>query len=831
MHYYTNIQRYKDFILAKGVKNGEKYIKRLKYEPTLYIPTNKQTPHKSIAGEYLQSKKFGSPSHARHWKKQYDNTGIDIHGLEQWEYTYIAETYPSDIEFDIKSINILNIDIECECEGGFPEPTVAEERVNAITMKLFGHKETHVIGIDNFDYKNDDPNVIYHKTRHEKELLLEFMRIWDELEPDVVTGWNVETFDIAYLVNRIWKLFDWDTVKKLSPHELITSREWLYMGQKKMISYNISGVAILDYLEMYKKFTYKTRETYRLDHIAEVELGKRKIDYSEFGAMHLFYRNDYQKFLDYNIRDTELVEQLDDKLQLMELVITMAYQAKCNYEDVFGSVRYWDLIIYNFLKKRGVVPPPKKLSQDSRIVGAYVKEPQVGQHKWVMSFDLNSLYPHLIMQYNMSPDTYQRKIFNQDISVAKLLEGEVDTSMLTNTTVTPNGALFRTDKQGFLPELLEEMYDQRVLFKNKMIEKQKELETIDKNDLVKRKECEYEIVKYNNNQMVRKISLNSCYGALGNQYFRYFNREIAEGITTSGQLSIKWVERAVNQFLNKLLETDKDYVVAIDTDSIYVTFEDLVERVKPKNPVDFLDTIAKEKLEPMINSNYEELSSYMNAYQNKMEMGREVIADKGIWTAKKRYILNVHDSEGVRYNTPKLKMMGIETAKSSTPMWCRKKLEEGIRTLMNGTENDVHEFIESSRLEFSKLPIEEVSFPRGVSDIKKYYNAASIYNKGTPIHVRGSLLYNNYLYKYNIDKKYPVIQNGEKIKFCYMKLPNIMNENVISFVSALPKEFELEQYIDYDLQFQKSFVEPLGVILDKIGWTTEPVSTLESFFG
>jgi DNA polymerase elongation subunit (family B) len=831
MHYYTNIQRYKDFILAKGVKNGEKYIKRLKYEPTLYIPTNKQTPHKSIAGEYLQSKKFGSPSHARHWKKQYDNTGIDIHGLEQWEYTYIAETYPSDIEFDIKSINILNIDIECECEGGFPEPTVAEERVNAITMKLFGHKETHVIGIDNFDYKNDDPNVIYHKTRHEKELLLEFMRIWDELEPDVVTGWNVETFDIAYLVNRIWKLFDWDTVKKLSPHELITSREWLYMGQKKMISYNISGVAILDYLEMYKKFTYKTRETYRLDHIAEVELGKRKIDYSEFGAMHLFYRNDYQKFLDYNIRDTELVEQLDDKLQLMELVITMAYQAKCNYEDVFGSVRYWDLIIYNFLKKRGMVPPPKKLSQDSRIVGAYVKEPQVGQHKWVMSFDLNSLYPHLIMQYNMSPDTYQRKIFNQDISVAKLLEGEVDTSMLTNTTVTPNGALFRTDKQGFLPELLEEMYDQRVLFKNKMIEKQKELETIDKNDLVKRKECEYEIVKYNNNQMVRKISLNSCYGALGNQYFRYFNREIAEGITTSGQLSIKWVERAVNQFLNKLLETDKDYVVAIDTDSIYVTFEDLVERVKPKNPVDFLDTIAKEKLEPMINSNYEELSSYMNAYQNKMEMGREVIADKGIWTAKKRYILNVHDSEGVRYNTPKLKMMGIETAKSSTPMWCRKKLEEGIRTLMNGTENDVHEFIESSRLEFSKLPIEEVSFPRGVSDIKKYYNAASIYNKGTPIHVRGSLLYNNYLYKYNIDKKYPVIQNGEKIKFCYMKLPNIMNENVISFVSALPKEFELEQYIDYDLQFQKSFVEPLGVILDKIGWTTEPVSTLELFFG
>ena len=830
MHFYTNVKKYKDFILARGIKNGERYLKRLKYEPTLYIPTNKHTAHKSIHGEYLQSKKFGSPSHARHWKKQYENTGIDIHGLDQWEYTYIAESFPSDIEFDIKNINILNIDIECECEDGFPEPTEAEERVNAITMKLFGDNKTHVIGIDNFDFKTDNPDIVYHKCRHEKELLTTFMNLWDELEPDIITGWNVETFDISYLVNRIWKLFDWDTVKKLSPHELITSREWLYMGQKKMISYNIAGVAILDYLEMYKKFTYITRETYRLDHIAEIELGKKKLDYSEFGAMHLFYRNDYQKFLEYNIRDTELVEQLDNKLQLMELVITMAYQAKSNYEDVFGSVRYWDLLIFNFLRKRNVIPPPKKLAQDSRIVGAYVKEPQVGQHKWVMSFDLNSLYPHLIMQYNMSPDTYQRKIFNQDISVKKLLEGEVDLSMLTNTTVTPNSAIFRTDKQGFLPELLEEMYDQRVLFKRKMIQAQQELENTSKDNTRKRTELEYDIVKYHNNQMVRKISLNSCYGALGNQYFRYFNREIAEGITTAGQLSIKWIEKAVNDYLNKLLDTNDDYVVAIDTDSIYVVFDKLVSRVNPKNPIDFLDTVAKEKIEPMMSESYEELASYVNAYQNKMDMSREVIADKGIWTAKKRYILNVHDSEGVRYKKPKLKMMGIETAKSSTPMWCRKKLEEGLKVVMSGTESDVWEFITNARNEFKRLPIEEISFPRGVQNVRKYHNAASIYKKGTPIHVRGSLLYNNFLHKYKIEKKYPVIQNGEKIKFCYMKLPNTMNENVISFVSTLPKEFELESYIDYDLQFEKSFVEPLGVIIEKIGWNTEPVSSLESFF-
>ena len=431
----------------------------------------------------------------------------------------------------------------------------------------------------------------------------------------------------------------------------------------------------------------------------------------------------------------------------------------------------------------------------------------------------------------MSPDTHLVNKFNQEISVKKLLEGEVDITSLTTSTVTPNGAMFSTKRQGFLPELLEEMYDERVLTKNKMIQHKRDLEDTPKEDIVTRKKLEYAITAENNNQMAKKIALNSCYGALGNQWFRYFNRDIAEGITTAGQLSIKWVEKAVNEWMNKLLETDEDYVVAIDTDSIYVTFEKLIERMDPKNPVEFLDTVAKERIEPMINESYEELASYMNAYDNRMIMGREVIADKGIWTAKKRYILNVHDSEGVRYNTPRLKMMGIETAKSSTPMWCRKNLEEGIKVLMNKSEPDVWAFIENAWNEFKKLPIEEIAFPRGVQNVTKYSNAASIYNKGTPIHVRGSLLYNNLLYKYNIDKKYPVITNGEKVKFCYLKVPNVINENVISFVNVLPKEFELEPYIDYEIQFNKSFIEPLGVILNKIGWTTEPVSTLDNFFG
>ena len=364
-----------------------------------------------------------------------------------------------------------------------------------------------------------------------------------------------------------------------------------------------------------------------------------------------------------------------------------------------------------------------------------------------------------------------------------------------------------------------------------MIESQKQFEKF--TDPKEKKRLEYEITANHNNQLVRKICLNSAYGAIGNQWFRYYNRDMAEAITTAGQLSIKWVEKAVNEFLNKVLKTDnKDYVIAIDTDSIYVTFEELIKQVNPKgDKIDFLNRTAKEAIEPVIEECYEKLAKYVFAYKNKMRMGREVIADKGIWTAKKRYILNVFDSEGVRYNEPHLKTMGIETVKSSTPQWCRGRLKEALKVVMKGSETDVQNFIQETKEDFNKLSAEDIAFPRGVQKVTRYKDNAKIYKKSTPIHVRGSLLYNHYLNKYNIEKKYPVIQNGEKIKFCYLKVPNIMNENVISFVNALPKEFKLENYIDYDTQFNKAFLEPLELIIEKIGWHTEPQSNLELFFG
>jgi DNA polymerase elongation subunit (family B) len=362
--------------------------------------------------------------------------------------------------------------------------------------------------------------------------------------------------------------------------------------------------------------------------------------------------------------------------------------------------------------------------------------------------------------------------------------------------------------------------------------------------LKRKKQLEKDISKYKNLQLAKKVQLNSAYGALGNQYFRFFDVRMAESITLSGQLSIKWIEARMNEYLNRLLKTEgEDYVIASDTDSLYITFDRLVDKVLPmgsnvsesdrkRRVVDFLDRVAEEKIEPFIDKSYQDLADLMNAYGQKMFMKREAIADKGIWTAKKRYILNVYDNEGVRYADPKLKMMGIETVKSSTPASCREALKKALQIIMNQDESAVQSYIADFREEFKTLPFEDVAFPRGVTDLTKYqsYGKELEIAKGTPIHVRGSLVYNDLLKKHNLEKRYESIKDGEKIKFCYLRTPNPIRQNVLSIISTLPKEFSLSEYIDYDTQFDKAFLEPLSAILNVVGWNAEKKSTLEAFF-
>jgi DNA polymerase elongation subunit (family B) len=353
----------------------------------------------------------------------------------------------------------------------------------------------------------------------------------------------------------------------------------------------------------------------------------------------------------------------------------------------------------------------------------------------------------------------------------------------------------------------------------------------------KTKELEKEVARCNNIQMARKIQLNSAYGAIGNQYFRYYKLENAEAITFSGQVSIQWIMNKMNNYLNKVLKTNgEDYVIASDTDSLYINMGPLVESVfkgrekTTQSVVSFLDKVCKVEFEKYIESSYQELADYVNAYEQKMIMKRECISERGIWTAKKRYILSVWDSEGVRYEKPKLKIKGIEAIKSSTPAPCRKMLKESFNIMMGGTEDNMIDFIDECRQEFKSLSPEAVAFPRTASDVQKYSSSSNIYAPKTPIQVRGALLFNHYIKKNKLTNKYSLIQNGEKVKFIFLKKPNPIHENVLSFIQDFPKELDLDKYIDYDLQFEKAFLEPLKIILDSIGWKVEKTTSLESFF-
>jgi DNA polymerase elongation subunit (family B) len=842
--YYTNVVGVGNNIFYRGVKDGRRVKYKIAYTPTLFLRSNKTTNFKTLEGEYLEPMKFEGMREARDFVKRYDGVqGFDVFGNANFQYAFIADQHKGMIDWDINHVSIAVIDIEVGSENGFPDPYQANEPITAICVKYLNGVAT-VFGCGEFNNVREDVNYI--KCNDEYDLCKKFLAFWSENCPDVISGWNVKFFDIPYLVNRITKILGDDDVKKLSPWNYINSRKAV-VNNRELIAYEFTGVSTLDYIELYRWYAPggKSQESYRLDNISQVELGEGKISYDEFDNLHQLYRLDYQKFIEYNIKDVELIFKLENKLKLIELGLTLAYDTKTNYEDIFAQTRMWDSLIYNYLLDKKIIVPPKVVkNKTSAFEGAYVKDPQVGMHNYVASFDLNSLYPHLMMQYNISPETLvephdytpeMRQIISSGVSVDKLLLKEVNLSNMSGVTITPNGQFFSTTKKGFLPQMLEEMYVDRSKFKKMMIQAKKDYEV--ETDPNKKYELKNKIARYDNLQLAKKVSLNSAYGALGSQYFRFYDLRMALGVTTAGQFSIRWIEAKINQYMNKLLDSDKDYVIASDTDSIYLRLGELVEKVYGKKSgvpeqkiIEFMDKVCEEKLQPHIDKSYTELADYVHAYAQKMQMKREGLANKGIWTAKKRYILNVFNNEGVQYKEPKMKVMGLEMIKSSTPAAIREKMRKSIDIMINGTESDIHKFIEDFRSEFKQLPAEDISFPRGLNGLKEYSDNVTLYKKGTPIHVKGAILYNTKLKAMKLDKKYALIQEGEKIKFTYLKQPNPMKDTVISYPNRLPVEFGLQEFIDYDMQFNKAFLEPIKVILDCMNWTTEQQNSLESFF-
>ena len=829
MSFYTNVNLVGNNLLYIGYENGQRIQRKFKFSPTLYVVSNQITEHKTLDGRYAKPIRFDTVGQARDFKDKYkDVENFEVHGYDRFLYQYISEEFSNEVEYDLKTLKITSLDIEVACENGFPNVRECAEQLLAITVQDYQTRKLKVFATRDYHNTRKDVDFIY--CDDEKHLLQCFLAYWQTDFPDVLTGWNVELYDVPYICGRLERLFGEKELKMMSPWGMVKSEEIEIKGRTNIL-YNLMGINVLDYMDLYKKFTYTNQESYRLDHIAFVELGQKKLDHSEYENFKDFYTKDWQKFIDYNIKDVELVLQLEDKMKLLELAVALAYDAKVNLKDVYYQVRMWDTLIYNFLKERNiVVPPAKRSNKDEKYAGAYVKEPIPGKYEWVVSFDLNSLYPHLIMQYNISPETLWESR-HPSANVERLLNqtDKIDPQFAT----CANGAQYRKDIHGFLPEMMQKIYDERVQSKKLMLIAKQEYEKAPSNELEKA------ISKYNNIQMARKIQLNSAYGAIGNQYFRYYNLRNAEAITLSGQVSIRWIENKVNGYLNKLLNSnEKDYVIASDTDSIYICLDDLVTKVygdkevSQEKVVDFLDKACKEKIEPFIDRSYTELAEYTNAYEQKMFMKRENIAARGIWTAKKRYILNVWDSEGVRYNQPKLKMMGIEAVKSSTPMPCRKAIKDALNIMMTGEQDELIKFIDGFKKEFYSLPPEDIAFPRSVNGLRKFKSDTDVYSKGCPLHVRGSLLYNFYVSKKKLENKYPLIQEGEKIKYIYMKVgrTNYTGENVLSFLNTFPRELGLEECIDHKISFKKSFLDPLQIITNVIGWDTEKKSSLEFLF-
>jgi len=840
MAFYTNVLRYKNNIYYRGYSdNGDRVMRKDYYKPKFYITSEKNSTKKSLDGYNVGSLEFDSMYEAGQWyKSNIDVSGRTIYGNKKFVQQYITEKFPREIKFNREFINVGTFDIETDYDSGFPHPNEASQRILSISYKSSKSKLYHVWGYGNYDTnKALIQPVTYYKCKDEAELLQKFIEFWSHPNntPDIITGWNTRFFDIPYVMNRTAKILGIGELVKFSPWGLKSEHRQIRRRGSENDVYEIPGIQTLDYMELFQKFgyTYGAQESYALNHIAYVVLNEKKLSYEESGSLKNLYKDDYQKYIDYNMKDVQLVDRLEEKLGLITLAMTMAYKGGVNYQDTFGVTAIWESIIYRRLNENNIVTPltqkidnyrpvgatdysmkcPSSVFREEgrthQIAGGYVKDPKVGKYEWVVSFDLNSLYPNIIVQNNMSPETYNEQIPNS--SFAKAGKEGYET-------------YYRKDKQGVLPKIIKEYYDERVSIKKQMLAAKSQMQKGYTFELDK------EISNLDNRQMAIKILLNSLYGALANKHFLYFCQGLAEGVTLTGQRAIKWAEATMNRELRKLLKTEDDYVIAIDTDSLYVNFGPLVEKFNPANPISFLDKICKEHFEPSIKKDYAKFFEVLNSYENRMMMAREAIADVGIWTAKKRYILNVYDNEGVRYNEPQLKIMGIEAIKSSTPEIVRNKFKEVFKLIVSSTESETQKFILDFKNQFKNLYPEDVAFPRRVTNITDWYDRRRIFKKSCPIHVRGALLHNYYIKQNKLENKYELITNGDRIKFVYLKMPNAIRQNVIAFKDVLPKEFKLHNQIDYDLQFDKTFIEPLNLILNPIGWRAEEIATLEDFF-
>lgn len=840
---YTYIKTHGKYIFVRETGGIIKRVSSHKFR--IFFESDAGEEYKNIEGRSLKYIEFDDFKSADKYVSSFrKNNSAILYGAKNFGYHYIRDCYNDKPPANVSDLFIANIDIETgRDDKGYSSPEDARCPITAITLEDMGKNLYYVWGWGDGVYIKEhseiDVEKKYYHFSSEKDMLYHFVLFWSKKYPDIITGWNTDRYDIPYIINRIRNLFGDKgelLYDKLSPFNRVYIKTLTDQFGKEYKIYDIIGVSLLDYMVLFKKFTFKTPENYKLDTIAHMVLGERKLDYSDYANLQDLCDNNYQKFIDYNIKDVSIIHRLDNKLRLFELVLSLAYKAGINYTDVLSPVTTWDILIYNVLMDENIVPPINVSENNSgSYIGAYVKEPKPGLYKWVVSCDLNSLYPHLQMGINISPEKRLtdnelhpdliniRKQLSDDTSIGiqKLLNCDIDTQLLKhhNVTIAPNGEFYRRDSDGFIPVILEKLYTERKRVKKSMLEDKQLMENDPLLDLTD------QIASKDTLQMALKILMNSEYGALANKYFRYFNLKNAEAVTSSGQLAILWVANRLNIYLNRILKSnDVDYIIAIDTDSVYLNLESLVDKFIKTDDTDTIVEIisgwATKILEPEINKIYDDLADYINAHKQKMVMAREVIANVGFWTGKKRYALNVYDNEGVRYSKPKCKIMGLECVRSSTPEYIREKIKEGIKNILTKDENYFQLYMQKTEEDFFDRPYDDIAFPRGVNDIEKW-NDNGIPKKSCPIAVRGAIVYNNFLSDNNlIDSER--IQSGDKIKFVYLKTPNIFKSHVISYPPGLSKvvHHNIKLCVDYDKQWEGTFKKPIDMYCSCIGWNS-----------
>jgi DNA polymerase elongation subunit (family B) len=846
MKQYLNVSLIKfDQMYVRGydTDTGEYYSEEIKYKPTSYKlitdPNAPPSPFKTIHGEPL--KEFKHESIAAYREKRMDNT----YGMENHLCAFMTENFTTD--FDPTKTRIFWLDIENEMtsddgvRGGFPDPNDAACPITAITIYDTITSKYHLFACRDWNNKEyEHLDIEFNWCEDEKTLLKTFWEFWTKNYPHIVTGWNISGYDIPFLYNRMKKVFNEKVAKKLAPRGLVHTRTYINGYQEEQTEYYLRGLSIVDYLQTYKKFTFGKLPNYKLDTVAEFELGKGKVDFREFGYSDLddLYERNPQMYLDYNIRDVEALIEIEAKNHFMDIVMATAHYSLVNYDEVSSVIKCWDSLIHRYLKEQNIITSPKERNtKKESFKGAHVKEPRPGSYKWVSTFDLKALYPNIMRTGNIGIETIIEKedlpdelkmCYGKDFRNA-IVNGEVDFLIPLlkkyDLSMMPNGMFYHNKSVSIYSDLAENILAERDIDKKKMIEAQKEFE------LTGSDEAKDKIARYKNSQLVKKVLANSLYGVAGNAYNRYYDIRIAQSITYMGQVIIRWVEKNTNELLNKLMKTeDFPYCIYMDTDSIFVNFEPVVKNtfkdVEADGVIDFLDRTG-ELMNDHISKFLNELGDIVNTHNNQLSMKREVISSTTIITSKKKYAMAVLDNEGVRYSKPKFKIMGMEIIKSTSSKYIREKLKTALIMLLEGTtKKDILNFIEETKSDFMEHDfVDDISLNSSLKSLATYEVEITnlfeslfdndkpkiTYKKSTPIYYRAAILYNVYFGTH--DSK---IQTGDSVKYIHLTLPNFMSEDVIGWNDKFPEA--LRSYIDKELMFDKLFISPLEKLTLLFKW-------------